>query len=76
MQPKDYFKKTFVFVFTFIIVYKIVGLLLNRLEGFDLYYVLKTIVVSLVTALLLAGINYYAKVDFFTKKAARKSKDN
>lgn len=77
MQPKDYFKKTFVFVFTFILVYKtIVGLILNRFEGFDLYYLLKTIVVSLVTALLLAGINYYAKLDFFTKKADRKSNDN
>jgi hypothetical protein len=75
MQPKDYFKKTFVFVFVFYIVYKAVGILFNPSE-FSLMNSLKTVVVALTTALVLGVINYYAKVDFFTKKGDRKPKDN
>lgn len=76
MQPKDYFKKTFVFVFVFFIVYKAVGLVMNKFDEFNLQYVLQTVVVGLVTALILSIINYFAKVDFFTKKSDRKPKDN
>jgi hypothetical protein len=75
MQPKDYFKKTFVFVFVFYIVYKAVGILFNPSE-FSLMNSLKIVVVALTTALVLGVINYYAKVDFFTKKGDRKPKDN
>jgi hypothetical protein len=43
---------------------------------FSLMNCIKIITVSLITALVLGGINYYAKVDFFTKKGDRKPKDN
>jgi len=75
MQPKDYFKKTFVFVFVFYLVYKTVGMLFTP-SDFSVMNCVKTLTVSLITALVLGGINYYAKVDFFTKKADRKTKDN
>lgn len=75
MQPKDYFKKTFVFVFVFYLVYKAVGMLMNPSE-FSLMNCGKILIVSLTTALVLGVINYYAKVDFFTKKGDRKPKDN
>jgi hypothetical protein len=75
MQPKDYFKKTFVFVFVFYIVYKAVGILFNPSE-FSMMNSLKIVVVALTTAIVLGVINYYAKVDFFTKKGDRKPKDN
>ncbi|MFM2213396.1 MAG: hypothetical protein RL427_659 [Bacteroidota bacterium] len=75
MKPKEYFKKTFVFVFVFYLVYKTVGMLFNPSE-FNMMNCVKTITVSLITALVLGGINYYAKVDFFTKKTDRKPKDN
>lgn len=75
MQPKDYFKKTFVFVFVFYLVYKAVGILMNPSE-FSLMHCAKILTVSLTTALVLGVINYYAKVDFFTKKGDRKPKDN
>ncbi|MGL2966992.1 hypothetical protein [Flavobacterium sp. XGLA_31] len=67
MQPKDYFKKTFVSVFIFYIVFKIVGLLMNPAD-FSLIFFVKTIVVGLVTALLLGGLNYFVKFDFLAPK--------
>jgi hypothetical protein len=75
MQPKDYFKKTFVFVFVFYLVFQAVGILMNPSE-FSLMNCFKIVTVSLITGLALGGINYYAKVDFFTKKGERKPKDN
>ncbi|MFB9089970.1 hypothetical protein ACFFUU_10185 [Flavobacterium paronense] len=76
MEPIDFFKKTFVFVFAFYIVFKAVGLVMNKFEEFNLVYVLKTVLAALVTALILGIINYFAKVDFFTKKGEQKPKDN
>lgn len=68
MESKYYFKKTFVFVFIFSILYKTIGMMFERFEGFDLQFVVKTVVVSSITALVLGGINAYAKIDFLNKK--------
>ncbi len=76
MKPFDYLKKTFVFVFVFFIVYKAVGLMFNRFADLNLQNVLKIVLVAFITALVLGVINYFAKVDFFTKKDNRKPKDN
>jgi cytochrome c biogenesis protein CcdA len=76
MKPFDYFKKTFVFVFIFYIVYKAVGLMFNKFADLNLQNVLKIILVAFTTALVLGVINYFVKVDFFTKKDDRKPKDN
>ena len=76
MKPIDYFKKTFVFVFIFFIVYKAVGMLFDSFADLNLQNVLKIILAAFITALVLGLINYFAKVDFFTKKGDRKPKDN
>jgi len=76
MKPFDYFKKTFVFVFVFYIVYKAVGLMFNRFADLNLQNILKILLVAFTTALVLGVINYFVKVDFFTKKGDRKPKDN
>ncbi len=76
LKPIDYFKQTFKFVFLFFIVYKAVELAMNKFEGFDLRYVLKNLLAAIVVSLILATINYFAKVDFFNKKGDRKPKDN
>ncbi|WP_264520746.1 hypothetical protein [Flavobacterium sp. N1994] len=75
MKPFDYFKKTFVFVFVFIIVYKAVGSMFNRFADLDLLYALKTLLVAFTTALVLGVINYFAKVDLFIKDRNQKSKE-
>jgi len=67
MQPKDYFKKTFVFSFNFYFVYKTVGLIMNRFVDFNLEFVLKTLIVAVVAASILGVINYFTKIGF-TKK--------
>ena len=75
MKPFDYFKKTFVFVFVFILVYKAVGLMFNRFVDFNLQYALKTLLVAFTTALVLGVINYFAKVDLFIKDRHKNPKE-
>ena len=76
MKPFDYFKKTFVFVFVFFIVYKAVGLVMNKFEELNLEYIFKNILVAFVTAITLGGINYFTKINFFTKNGDRKPNNN
>jgi hypothetical protein len=73
MQPKDYFKKTFVFVFIFFTVYKLVGMIMNN--AYSLEGIGKTTLIGFVIALIAAGVNYYLKWDFFKTKAERKRTD-
>jgi len=73
MLPKDYFKKTFVFVFIFFVVYKFVGVIMNG----DFVYmdIVKILAIGLITALILGGINYFLKWDFFPTKAQRRERN-
>jgi hypothetical protein len=75
MQPKDYFKKTFAFVFVFFIVFKGTEQLMSDFSGFNFEFMFKTVVTGLIVALILGGINYFAKVDFPQKKE-QKSRNN
>ncbi|MGV3696169.1 hypothetical protein [Flavobacterium sp.] len=67
MQPKDFFKKTFVFVFVFFIVYKAVGILFD-MKKLNLSYIMATLAAAVVVSMILATINYYARIDFFSGK--------
>jgi hypothetical protein len=76
MQPKDYFKKTFAFVFIFYIVYRATEQMMIDFSKFDFAFILKILSIGIVVALILGGINYFAKVDYFIKKRERKPKNN
>jgi hypothetical protein len=77
MQPINYFKKTFVFVFIFIVVSRFVyQLFLEDLNTISLNFVLKIFATAFITALILGIINFYAKMDFLKAKEKQESKDN
>jgi len=75
MQPKDYFKKTFAFVFLFFIVYKSTSQLMMDYSGFNFFFMFKTLAIGAIVASILGGINYFAKVDIPQKKE-RNTKNN
>ena len=75
MKPLDYFKKTFVFVCILYIVYKAVGMLFNKFSDLYLLNVFKILFIAFKMALVFGLINYFAKIDFFTKKGDRKPKE-
>ena len=68
MKAIDYFKKTFVFVFVFSLAYRIVFQLFDGFDSFSLRFLLKTLFVSTLTALILGILNYFVKFEFFKKK--------
>ena len=68
MTASDYFKKTFVFVFTFSLTSRIVFQLFDGLDSFSLRFLIKTLFVSLFTALILGILNYFLKFEFINKK--------
>ena len=68
MTASDYFKKTFVFVFTFSLTSRIVFQLFDGLDSFSLRFLIKTLFVSLFTALILGILNYFLKFEFIKKK--------
>ena len=68
MKPFDYFKKTFIGTFFFIIVYKIVVELFDGLSGFTLEFGFKLLLTAFFTALILGVLNYFIKFDISKKK--------
>ena len=74
MKPIDYFKKTFLLVFIFIVVSKLVFQLIDDMDKFTINFVIKISAVAFITALVLGGMNYFAKLGF--PKAKQESKDN
>ena len=76
MKPFDYFKKTFVLVFVFIIVYKAAMQIMDDFSKFDFKFMFKTAILGLIVALILGGINYFAKVDFPPQKRERNAGKN
>jgi hypothetical protein len=75
MKPIDYFKKTFVLVFVFIVVSKLVFQLIDGMDKFTINFVIKISTVAFITALVMGGMNYFAKLGFITK-AKQELKDN
>lgn len=67
MKPFDYFKKTFAGIFVFIIISKLVFQLLDDIDKFTIHFVLKISAVAFITALVMGGINYFAKIGFTLK---------
>jgi hypothetical protein len=67
MKVSDYLKKTFIFVFVFSFTYRIVFQLFDGLDSFSLRFLMKTLFVSLLTALILGILNYFFKVEFIKK---------
>ena len=67
MKASDYLKKTFVFVFVFSFTYRIVFQLFDGLDSFSLRFLMKTLFLSLLTALILGILNYFFKVEFIKK---------
>jgi hypothetical protein len=72
MKASDYFKKTFVFVFVFSLAYRIVIQLFDGLDSFNIKFFLKTLFVSILTALILGGLNYFFKIEFIKKSNKKK----
>ncbi|NMH25234.1 hypothetical protein [Flavobacterium solisilvae] len=68
MQKTNYFKKTFIFVFVFFTVYKIVFQLFEGIETFTSEFLIKTLAVVFMTSLTLAVLNHFLKIDFNKKK--------
>ncbi len=76
MQPKNYFKKTFVFVFIFYIVFRATEQLLTDFSGYTVEFMLKTLFVGAIVALVLGGINHFVKFDIPSKTKGRNSNPN
>ena len=74
MKASDYFKKTFVFVFVFSLAYRIVFQLFDGLNSFSLKFLLKTLFVSTLTALILGILNYFLKIEFIKKNKKNNNK--
>ena len=72
MKASDYFKKTFVFVFVFSLVYRIVIQLFDGLDSFNIKFLIKTFFVSTLTALILGVLNYFFKIEFIKKSNKKK----
>lgn len=72
MKASDYFKKTFVFVFVFSLAYRIVFQLFDGFDSFSFKFLLKTLFVSLLTALTLGIVNYFLKFEFFKNSNKKK----
>jgi len=72
MKASDYFKKTFVFVFVFSLAYRIVIQLFDGLDSFNIKFFLKTLFVSILTALILGVLNYFFKIEFIKKSNKKK----
>jgi succinate dehydrogenase hydrophobic anchor subunit len=68
LTSKQYFVKTFFFVFVFYTVYKAVYQAMSGLETITVDFIIKTLGIGFVVAAVLGGINYFAKVNFFTRK--------
>jgi hypothetical protein len=75
MKPIDYFKKTFVLVFVFIVVSKLVFQLIDDTDKFTINFVIKISAVAFITALVMGSMNSFAKLGFISK-AKQESKDN
>ena len=67
MKVSDYLKKTFIFVFVFSFTYRIVFQLFDGLNSFSLKFLLKTLFVSTLTALILGILNYFVKFEIIKK---------
>ena len=67
MKQFDYFKKTFVFIFVFIVISKLAFQLLDDKDKFTMHFVLKISTVAFITALVIGGMNYFAKIGFSSK---------
>ncbi|WP_293871934.1 hypothetical protein [Flavobacterium sp.] len=57
MKPFDYFKKTFVFVFVFIVLSRLVFQLIDDMDKFTKQFVLKISIAAFITALVMRGMN-------------------
>ncbi len=68
MQKFNYFIKTFVFIFVFFSVYKIVVQLFEGIETLTGDFFIKTFAISLITALILGILNQFLKIDFAKKE--------
>ena len=65
MPQRNYFKITFIIVFVFSTVYKVVFQLF--LDDFTTAFFLKTLAVSFTTALVLGILNHFLQWDFLPK---------
>lgn len=68
MTSKQYFVRTFIFVFIFYTVYKFVGQIIIDYTSINIPFILKTLAIGFVVAAVLGGINYFAKFNFFNGK--------
>lgn len=68
MKPSQHFLRAFFYFFVFYIVAKNVQRLLIGDEEFNTAFILRTLVVGFVGALILGIINYFVKFDFSQKK--------
>ena len=67
MKGSDYFKRTFVLVFVFSITYRIAFQLFDSFDSFSLNFLMKTLFVSSLTALILGLLNYFFKIELIKK---------
>ena len=72
MKGSEYFKRTFVLVFVFSITYRISFQLFDGFDSFSLNFLMKTLFVSSITALILGILNYFFKLELI-KKTMKKS---
>lgn len=68
MTSKQYFLKTFIFVFVFYNVYKFVSQLVEDSSAINVDFIIKTLGVGFIVAAILGVINYFAKFNFFSGK--------
>lgn len=63
MKSITYLKKTFVLVFIFLIIERVLCQLFEDYNLINLNFLIKTLVVSSFTAIILETLNYFLKID-------------
>ena len=67
MQKTNYFKKTFFFVFVFVLTYRIVFQLFEDTEAFTIQLIIKAIAIAFFSAITMGVINHFLKFEFSKK---------
>ena len=68
MNSKDYFVRTFIIVFVFLLVNRLILQLFDGVDTITMEFTTKTLVLVFCTALLLGIFNYFLKINPLNKK--------
>jgi len=68
MNSKDYFIRTFVIAFVFLLVNRLILQFLDGIDTITMNFTIKTLITVFCTALILGILNYFFKINPLNKK--------